>query len=138
MLIYRAHIQIAADAQTVWEVLTNPAGYPEWDPGMIRVEGKIAAAESVKFFTKFNPERAFGVKITEFEPARKMVFTGGMPLGLFKSERSHRLSPAEQGTLFETQEVFSGLLLPVFGKSLPDLTESFEQFAAGLKKQAEG
>jgi hypothetical protein len=78
------------------------------------------------------------VKVTAFEPAKKMGFTGGMPLGLFKSERIHTLTSTEAGnTTFHTKETFSGLLLPVFGRSLPDLTASFEAFAAGLKKRAE-
>lgn len=34
-------------------------------------------------------------------------------------------------------EIFSGLLLPIFGKNLPDLIENFEGFVIVLKKQAE-
>ena len=67
-----------------------------------------------------------------------MVLTGGMPLGLFKSERTHTLAPTPEGhTSFHTEEIFSGLLLPVFGKNIPDLTANFQNFAAALKKQAE-
>jgi hypothetical protein len=67
-----------------------------------------------------------------------MVFTGGMPLGLFKSERTHTLTPNQDGsTTFHTQEIFSGFLLPLFGKNIPDLTENFEGFAAALKVRAE-
>jgi hypothetical protein len=60
-----------------------------------------------------------------------------MPLGLFKSERVHTLTPSNGGVDFHTREAFSGLLLPVFGGNIPDLTETFEQFAAGLKARAE-
>lgn len=138
MKTYSATTTIAAPPQVVWDILADPAGYPEWDPGMIRVEGNMAPGEQVKFFTKFSPDRAFAVKITAFEPGSKMVFTGGMPFGLFKSERTHRLTAGEHSTTeFHTEEIFSGPLLPVFGRSLPDLTESFEAFAAGLKARAE-
>ena len=66
-----------------------------------------------------------------------MVFTGGMPLGLFKSERTHTITPGEGGqATFHTEEIFSGLLLPVFGRTIPDLNENFAAFAAGLKRQA--
>jgi hypothetical protein len=68
-----------------------------------------------------------------------MVLTGGMPLGLFKSERTHTLAPGQAGqTTFRTEEVFSGLLLPVFGRTIPDLTDNFRGFAAALKERAEG
>jgi hypothetical protein len=67
-----------------------------------------------------------------------MVLTGGMPLGLFKSERTHTLTPMDDGrTTFHTEEIFSGLLLPIFGRNLPDLTENFQGFAAALKQEAE-
>jgi hypothetical protein len=61
-----------------------------------------------------------------------------MPLGLFKSERTHSLTPNADGSItFETKEVFSGPLLPLFGGNIPDLTEVFEDFVAGLKTQSE-
>ncbi|KAA3663622.1 MAG: SRPBCC domain-containing protein [Chloroflexi bacterium] len=138
MKIYRAEIEIDASSQKVWDILADPGGYPNWDPGMLRIEGRLALGEKVSFFTKLSPDRAFPVKVTAFEPGKRMVLTGGMPLGLFKSERTHTLTPSSDGkTMFHTEEIFSGLLLPVFGKSIPDLTGNFEQFAAGLKQHAE-
>ena len=138
MKSYQASIAIKASPQQIWDILVNASGYPDWDPGMIRVEGHLAQGEKVKFFTKFSPDQAFAVKVTTFEPGKKMVLTGGLPFGLFKSERTHSLTPGADGqTTFHTEEIFSGLLFPIFGRSLPDLTKSFEQFAAGLKKQAE-
>ena len=138
MKTYNATTTISATPQKIWDILVDTNGYPNWDPGMVRVEGKIALGEKVKFFTKFSPDQAFGVKVTGFEPAKKIVFTGGMPFGLFKSERTHTLTDAGNGeTKFHTEETFSGLLYPLFGKKIPDLTESFNNFAAGLKQQAE-
>ncbi len=138
MKTYSASITINADPQKIWDILVDTNGYPVWDPGMDRVEGRLAPGESVKFYTKLSPGQAFPVKVTGFEPGKKMVLTGGMPLGLFKSERTHTLAASQDGgTLFQTVEIFSGPLLPVFGRSIPDLTGSFEAFAAGLKKQAE-
>ena len=138
MRVYRAKTTINAPAEEVWAILADANGYPNWDPGMVRVEGNLALGEKVKFFTKFSPDQAFAVKITAFEPGKRMVFTGGMPLGLFKSERTHTLTDNGSGqTTFHTEEIFSGLLLPVFGKSIPDLTENFEGFVAALKQQAE-
>jgi uncharacterized protein YndB with AHSA1/START domain len=138
MKSYRASININASPDTIWNVLVDGDKYPDWDPGMDRVEGTIVLGERVKFFTKMSPDRAFPAKVTTFEPGQKMVLTGGMPLGLFKSERTHTLTPNTDGSItFETQEIFSGLLLPLFGSNIPDLTEVFENFAAGLKMQSE-
>jgi len=138
MKTYIATTTISATPQKIWSILTDADNYPNWDPGMIRIEGKIAPGERVKFFTHFSPDRAFAVKITAFEPSQKMIITGGLPLGLFKSERTHTLTDLGNGqTRFETIELFSGLLLPLFGRQIPDLTENFNNFAAALKQQAE-
>lgn len=135
---YQAGITINAAPEIVWRILTDASGYPGWDPGMVRVEGQIEPHAQVKFITKFNPDQAFAVKVTRFEPSHTMVFTGGMPLGLFKSERTHTLRPnADGGTEFHTREIFSGILLPLFGGNIPDLTENFQGFAAALKAEAE-
>jgi hypothetical protein len=138
MRTYRAETTINAPSEKIWANLVDGSSYSEWDPGMDRVEGTIALGQSVKFFTKLNPNQAFPAKVTMFEPGKKMVLTGGMPLGLFKSERTHNLTANADGTTkFTTEEIFSGLLLPLFGGNIPDLTETFEKFAAGLKKRSE-
>ena len=134
---YSASIVIRASVEKVWGILNDANNYPTWDLSMDHIEGKLALGETVKFFTKLSAQ-AFPVKVTAFESNRKMVLTGGMPLGLFKSERTHTLTANKDGTMtFHTEEIFSGLLLPVFGKNIPDLTENFKNFAAALKKQAE-
>jgi len=138
MKSYSATVNITANPDTIWNVLIDGDSYPDWDPGMARVEGTIALGEKVKFFTKMSPDRAFPATVTTFEPGQIMVLTGGMPLGLFKSERTHTLTPNADGSItFETKEIFSGPLLPLFGSNIPDLTEVFENFSAGLKTQSE-
>jgi hypothetical protein len=134
---YHASITINASSETIWQILSDAQGYPAWDASMDHIEGTLAPGQTVKFFTQLS-QQAFPVKVTTFEPNRKMVLTGGMPLGLFKSERTHTLTTNKDGTTtFHTEEIFSGLLLPLFGKNIPDLTENFNNFAAALKKQAE-
>jgi hypothetical protein len=138
MKVFSATTTIAASPDTIWAILTDAAGYPEWDPQADRIEGRIAPGEKITAYTKLSPGRAFPVTVTEFVPGRKMVWASGMPLGLFKGERTFTLSPQSDGTTeFTVREVFSGPLLALFGRSLPDMTVPFEQFAAGLKRRAE-
>jgi hypothetical protein len=67
-----------------------------------------------------------------------MTWTGGMPLGLFKGVRTFTLTPEGSGsTTFTMREEYSGPLLPLIWRSMPDLGPSFEQFANGLKQRAE-
>ena len=136
---YKATATINATPEQIWHILTDASGYPEWDPYCERIEGKIAPGEKLKAFTTLSPGRAFPVKVTEFTPNRKMVWTGGMPLGLFKGERSFTLTPEQNGeTRMTVKEVFSGPMLGLIGKSIPDMTEPFQKFVEGLKRKAEG
>ena len=138
MKVYSVSRTIEATPQSIWALLTDAPGYPGWDPGMERLEGQISPGEQIKVYTKLNPGHTFPVKVTEFVPDQKMTWTGGMPLGLFKGERTFTLSPqGDNTTEFTMREVFTGLLLPLIGLSIPDLTSSFEQFADGLKSRAE-
>ena len=138
MKAFSASTNINASPETIWSILTDAEHYPEWDPQAIRIEGTIAEGEMVTAYTKLSPDRAFPAKVTEFVPGKRMTWTGGMPLGLFKGERTFTLTPQEDGSIqFDLREAFSGLLFPLFGKSLPDMTGAFEGFVAGLKARAE-
>jgi hypothetical protein len=89
-------------------------------------------------YSKVSPGRAFPVKVAEFTPGRKMVWSGGMPLGLFKGVRTFTLSPEADGmTTFAMREEYTGPLAPMIFRSIPNLGPSFEQFASGLKRRAE-
>lgn len=138
MKVFQATTTIAAAPETIWAILTNASAYPEWDPGVERIDGQIAPGEKITAYTKISPGRAFPVTVTAFEPSRKMIWASGMPLGLFKGERTFTLAPQSQGsTTFTLREEFSGPLLPLIGRSIPNMTATFEQFAAGLKSRAE-
>ena len=105
---------------------------------MDRVDGRIAPGEKITVRSQANPGRAFPVKVTEFDPGRRMAWSGGMPLGLFKGVRTFSLAPGTDGTTrFTMREEYRGPLLPLIWRSMPDLGPSFRQFANGLKRRAE-
>jgi hypothetical protein len=138
MKAFEASEVIQASPEAIWAILTDGPGWTRWDSGVVRVEGRIAPGEKIKVVSEVNPGRAFPVKVTEFSPGRRMTFTGGMPLGLFKGVRTYTLAPQGDGaTRFTMREEYSGPLLPMIGRSIPDLGPSFRQFATGLKRQAE-
>ena len=138
MKTYSATTNIKASKEAIWGILTDAANYPAWDPWAIRIEGKIAQGETVTAYTKLSPKRAFPAKVTEFVPGQRMTWTGGMPLGLFKGVRTFTLIPKGDGSHdFTVREEFSGPLLPLFAGSLPDMTQPFGDFVAGLKARAE-
>lgn len=61
-----------------------------------------------------------------------------MPLGLFKGVRTFTLAAGTDGaTRFTRREEYTGPLLPMIWRSMPDLGPSFRRFANGLKERAE-
>ena len=67
-----------------------------------------------------------------------MVWSGGMPLGLFRGVRTFTLTPQGEGsTKVHIREEYSGPMLGMIWKSMPDLQPSFNTFATGLKAKAE-
>jgi hypothetical protein len=138
MKSFAASITIRARPETVWALLTDAAGYPQWNSTVERIDGRIAAGEKVTVYSKATPGRAFPLRVTAFVPAQRMVWTGGMPLQLFTGTRSYTLTPTSGGDVaFAMRETFSGLLAPLITRSIPDLQPAFDTFAADLKRRAE-
>ena len=134
---YEAETTIAAPPERVWSILTDAPAYAEWDNAVVRLDGRVAAGERLGITSEMDPKRVHKVKVTELEPARRMEWTGGMPLGLFKGVRTFTLAPDGAGTRFKMREEFTGPMLPLIWKSMPDMGPSFQRFASGLKAKAE-
>lgn len=138
MTNYAVSESIKADPQTIWDILTDARSYPQWNPGVLGIEGTIAEGEAISLTSIVNPKRQFNLKVSDVNPPESMVWGDGMPLGLFKGVRTFRLTPQPDGsTEFFMGEVYSGLLAPLITKTIPDLSESFEMYASGLKSEAE-
>ena len=135
---YTAQSRINASADKVWSILLDTEKYPEWDPFCDRIEGTVEQGQKLKAYTKLSPGRAFAVKVVELDAPKRMKWAGGMPLGLFKGERTFDVATRDDGSVeFTLREVFSGPMLALIGGSIPDMTEAFEKFAQGLKERAE-
>jgi len=135
---FETTITIKASAQMIWEILVDAANWPTWNSTVDKVDGTIAPGESITVYAKVNPGRAFPVKVTEFAAPQRMVWTGGMPLGLFKGVRTYTLTSRDEGeTDFTMSEEYSGLLAGMMTRSIPDLQPAFDEFARSLKAKAE-
>ena len=134
---YTASRTIHAPAQVVWDLLTDTSSYRDWNPAVLSIEGSMSAGSVIKLVSAVSPNRTFGLTVTEMRAPQRMVWADGMPLGLFRGVRTYRLEPTGDGTAFTMTEVFSGPLSSLIARSIPDLTESFDQFADGLKAAAE-
>jgi hypothetical protein len=106
--------------------------------GVTKIEGSIGPGEKFKLWSEVAPERAFSLRVTAFEPERRMVWEGGMPLGLFQGIRAFTLLASSGGASFTMREDYKGPFAPLILRSMPDLNPSFEKFAKGLQALSEG
>jgi len=134
---FSATVTIHAPTMTVWAHLTDADRFPEWEPNVTRIDGQIALGEKITVHTSFST-RAFPVTVSEFLPGKRMVWSSAMPLGLFRGARTFTLEAlGDDQTRVTTREEFGGLLLPLIGRTIPDLQPSFDQFVAALKERSE-
>ena len=98
-MTFATSISIHAAPETIWRILTDAPAYPGWNTTVTSVEGRIAAGETVTVRAKISPGRAFPLKVTAFDAPRRMVWSGGMPLGLFTGTRIFELRPPADGAV---------------------------------------
>jgi hypothetical protein len=137
MKAYEARIVINASKDKIWSILTAAADYPSWNSYVEKLEGTIAPGEKLKVFTKLAPGKGFPAKVSEFQPADRMVWSFSAPLGMFKGARTFTLEQKGEAVEFHTREVFSGWLAGPITKKMPDLQPSFDAWVADLKLRAE-
>jgi hypothetical protein len=114
MKAFAASASIHATPDRIWPILTDAARYPEWNSTVDKVDGRIAPGERIALHVKLNPGRASPVTVAAFDPPRRMVWRGGMPLGLFVGERVFELVPRADGVVeFTMREQFTGVLAPL-------------------------
>lgn len=121
----------------MWSLLTDASSYADWNTAVVSIDGPIAQGNTIRLVSVVNPKRTFKLTVTTMEPPHRMVWSDGMPFGLFTGERTFLLREVDGGTEFSMTEVFSGPLAVLITKSIPDMTESFAMSADGLKAAAE-
>ncbi|MEM9467587.1 MAG: SRPBCC domain-containing protein [Actinomycetota bacterium] len=134
---YAVERTIAAPSEIVWRLLTDAGSYLDWNDAVVSITGPIAEGRDIELVSIADPKRTFTLHVEEIiEPAR-MVWTDGMPLGLFRGTRTYEVSADGESTRFSMVEEFTGPLAGLITRMIPDLTESFALFADGLQSAAE-
>ena len=137
MRFFEIRRTIAASPEKIWAILTDPARIGQGF-GLQKIEGQIALGARIKIWSEAAPGRAFALRVTGLSAPRRMVWQGGMPLGLFTGTRVYSLVPLTTGqTEFTMREDYTGLMAPMIFPKLPDLNPSFRIFAGALQKAAE-
>ncbi|WP_224816262.1 SRPBCC domain-containing protein [Hasllibacter sp. MH4015] len=136
MRFYEAKRVIAASPERIWPILTDARRLQDGTFGITKIEGQIAEGRTITLWSEVDPKRAFKLRVDRLNPPGEMVWSSGMPLGLFRGTRWFRLRPVADGTEFHMREDYTGPMAGIIFKQIPDLTASMEQFAAALAREA--
>jgi uncharacterized protein YndB with AHSA1/START domain len=125
-------INIQADLAIVWALLTNASDFSRWNSTVVSLEGEIKEGNKIRLKSTLDEKRTFNLKVKEFEPERRLVWGDNMGNRVYTLERG-----VGDTVKFTMAEKIGGPLFPLFARYIPSFDESFEQFAADLKKEAE-
>ena len=132
----RVEVNVRAEAERIWSLLTDASGFPRWNSTVTAVEGSIREDERLRLHVP-GTGRTFTPTVSGVVPNERMTWTGGFA-PLFKGVRTFELKPRGDGsTDFVMEERFSGLVLPLAKGSMPDFGPVFEAYANDLKRAAE-
>lgn len=138
----RSEIEIAAPAGRVWEILTDFAGFPEWNPFIRRARGNLVKGERLEVLMQPSGARGmtFSPTVLAVESDRELRWIGHLFVpGLFDGEHIFTIEPLGTGRVHFTQrEIFTGLLVPLLSRMLDtDTRRGFEEMNKALKARAE-
>lgn len=137
MRFYEVRRHIAAPPAVVWAGLVDPDRLVAAGTGVTRIDGEIAPGSRFTIWSEAAPGRGFATRVTELAAPHRMVWEGGLPARLFRGVRTFALAAEDGGTAFHMREEFTGPLLPLVWRTMPDLQPSFEQFASALARSSE-
>jgi hypothetical protein len=127
--------RVAAPVDEVWRVLTDGAGYAEWNAFVVGVDGAIAPEADVVLRVRlFGRLRRSPHRVTWWDPPRGFGWRQTLPpRWLLRGERRHVLEPRpEGGTRY--RDVF-WLAGPLAG---PAARAMLAQVRAGMEEAARG
>jgi len=135
-------IDINASAQQVWEILVDFAAYASWNPFIVDAEGDAEVGSALLLRMQPSDGAAVTLRptVVEVVDGRRLRWLGRWGMrGLFDAEHLFIVEPrGASGTRLVQQEHFSGLLVPLFRRSLDRGTlPAFKAMNEALKQRAE-
>jgi uncharacterized protein YndB with AHSA1/START domain len=139
MTVYETMVVINAPPERVWQVLTDAAGYHEWNPEIVGVEGQMGLGKRIVARVRLGDGalRRVPMRVSRFEVPSRMEWLGGLPLRLFVGRRTFTVTPRSGGSEFRLHLEMSGLLSPFISKSVGDRQPEVDSFSAALKRRVE-
>jgi hypothetical protein len=137
----RSEIAIAAPAGRVWDILTDFARFPEWNPFICKAKGRAQVGErlTVVLQPAGGGATTFRPRVLRADPGRELAWLGRLVMpGIFDGEHHFVIESQNGGVRFVQREVFTGVLVGLILSRIGDSTrQGFEAMNRALKARAE-
>lgn len=117
MPTYDTTFDVDATPARVWEILTDLARYPEWNPQIVSASGSTDVGDEITLELALSggPNMTVTAVIEESEPGRSLTWRGnGTRRWLFQGHRRFDIEAASDGARVRHLERITGLAAPLF------------------------
>jgi hypothetical protein len=137
----RTSVDIDAPPDRVWDVLTDLAAYPRWNPFIVAASGPVEPGGRLRLRMQPVGARSVALRplVLEATRGRRLRWRGrlGVP-GVLDAEHDFTLADRDGGVRLTQRETFRGLLAPLVSRSLNRHTlPAFHAMNAALKARVE-
>ncbi|MBP9748973.1 SRPBCC domain-containing protein [Patescibacteria group bacterium] len=142
MKILETCATIHASPEKIWAALIDFSAYPSWNPFIRSIAGipRLGEKISARIEPPGGQAMTFHPQIIRFAEGKELRWLGHLLLpGIFDGEHCFALHDEGNGTtLFSQTEIFRGLLVPFFEKTITVNTkQGFEAMNLALKIRCE-
>lgn len=135
-------VEISASAARVWQLLTDFAGFPQWNPFIQRASGEPKTGERLEVTTQPSgaSRRISRPTVLNVEPNRELRWMERSLIpGLLDVEHIFTIEQLDATRVrFTQREIFTGLLVPLRARRRnTDIRRGFSEMNKALKTRAE-
>jgi len=135
-------LEINASAERVWQLLTDFASFPQWNPFIQHVSGELERGAQLEVTLQPSGTHATTIRpmVLKAEPNRELRWIGRLLIpGLIDDEHIFTIEPLDANRVrFTQREIFTGLLASFHGRSRnADTRRGFREMGQALKLRAE-
>ena len=142
MPVYDTSFEIDASPEQVWETLTSFDRYPEWNPQIPVIHGRLEVGETIRLRLTLpgRPALVVSAKVEQLDPNVLLTWRGHvLAPWFFEGYRRFEIRPlGESGVMFTHVEDIHGILGPVFSLLMGSPQQrSHEALNQALRARAE-
>jgi hypothetical protein len=135
-------LEINASAERVWQLLTDFASFPQWNPFIQHVSGELKRGAQLEVTLQPSGTHATTIRpiVLKIEPNSELRWIGRWLIpGLIDDEHIFIIEPLDADRVrFTQREIFTGFFASFHGRSRnTDTRRGFREMGKALKLRAE-